>query len=143
MRQFKITVNGKTYDVQVEENGVATTAPVVTAPAVSTASAVATTPAAAVPETTTPAAATVPETTTPAAPAAAGEGTAVEAPMPGTILKILVSNGQAVKNGDAVVVLEAMKMENEITAPCDGTVTAVCVNTGDNVDAGKVLVTIK
>ena len=63
--------------------------------------------------------------------------------MPGTILKILVSNGQSVKSGDAVIVLEAMKMENEITAPCDGTVTAVCVNTGDSVDAGKVLVTIK
>ena len=78
-----------------------------------------------------------------AAPAAAGEGTPVEAPMPGTILKVLVSNGQAVKSGDAVAVLEAMTMENEITAPCDGTVTSVCVNTGDSVDAGKVLLTIK
>lgn len=120
MRQFKITVNGKAYDVQVEERG-----------AVST-------PAAA------PAA---PAPVAEAAPApvasAACEGTPVEAPMPGTILKILVSNGQAVKAGDAVVVLEAMKMENEITAPQDGTVTAVCVNQGDSVDAGKVLVTIK
>ena len=116
MRQFKITVNGKTYDVQVEESG-----------AVST-------PAAAP---VAPAAAPAPVSS------AAGEGTPVEAPMPGTILKILVSNGQAVKAGDAVVVLEAMKMENEITAPQDGTVTAVCVNQGDSVDAGKVLVTIK
>lgn len=130
MRQFKITVNGKAYDVQVEENGVATTlaaAPVAAAPVAAPA----------------PAAAPAPEAAPAPAAAAAGEGTAVEAPMPGTILKILVSNGQAVKNGDAVVVLEAMKMENEITAPCDGTVTAVCVNQGDSVDAGKVLVTIK
>ena len=63
--------------------------------------------------------------------------------MPGTILKVLVSNGQAVKAGDAIIVLEAMKMENEISAPVDGTVTSVCVNTGDSVDAGKVLATIK
>lgn len=127
MRQFKITVNGKAYDVQVEERG-----------AVSTPAAAPVAPAAA------PAA---PAPVAEAAPApvasAAGEGTPVEAPMPGTILKILVSNGQAVKAGDAVVVLEAMKMENEITAPQDGTVTAVCVNQGDSVDAGKVLVTIK
>ena len=116
MRQFKITVNGKAYDVQVEENG----APVASAP---------TAPAAPAPV-AAPAAAPAPAAS--AAPAAAGEGTPVEAPMPGTILKVLVSNGQAV-----------MKMENEITAPCDGTVTSVCVNTGDSVDAGKVLLTIK
>ena len=115
MRQFKITVNGKAYDVQVEENG---------APAVAS-SPVAAAPAA------------------PAAPAAAGEGTPVEAPMPGTILKILVSKGDAVKSGQAVVILEAMKMENEITAPADGTVTSVCVSQGDSVDAGKVLITIQ
>lgn len=127
MRQFKITVNGKAYDVQVEENG----APVASAP---------TAPAAPAPV-AAPAAASAPAAS--AAPAAAGEGTPVEAPMPGTILKVLVSNGQAVKSGDAVAVLEAMKMENEITAPCDGTVTSVCVNTGDSVDAGKVLLTIK
>lgn len=131
MRQFKITVNGKAYDVQVEENGVAS-APVVAAPATSVAAAPVAAPA-------TPAT----EPVAAPAPAAAGEGTAVEAPMPGTILKVLVSNGQAVNSGDAVVVLEAMKMENEITAPCSGTVTAVCVNQGDSVDAGKVLVTIK
>ncbi len=136
MRQFKITVNGKAYDVQVEENGAAVASAPVAAPQA------APTPAAA------PVAAAAPAPAADAAPApapaaAAGEGTAVEAPMPGTILKILVSNGQAVKSGDAVVVLEAMKMENEITAPCDGTVTAVCVNQGDSVDAGKVLVTIK
>ena len=126
MRQFKITVNGKAYDVQVEENGVVSAA-VPVAPVA--------TPAAPAPVAEAPAASAV--------SAAAGEGTAVEAPMPGTILKVLVSNGQAVKSGDAVVDLEAMKMENEISAPCDGTVTSVCVNNGDSVDAGKVLLTIK
>lgn len=135
MRQFKITVNGKAYDVQVEENGVASAA----VPAAPVATPTAPAPVAA----PAPAAAPAPVAEAPAAPAAAGEGTAVEAPMPGTILKVLVSNGQAVKSGDAVVVLEAMKMENEISAPCDGTVTSVCVNNGDSVDAGKVLLTIK
>lgn len=135
MRQFKITVNGKAYDVQVEENGSAASAPVAAAPV-----APANTPAPAAAPAPAPAAEPVPA----AAPvSAAGEGTPVEAPMPGTILKVLVSNGQAVKSGDAVVILEAMKMENEITAPVDGTVTAVCVANGDSVDVGKVLVTIQ
>lgn len=129
MRQFKITVNGKAYDVQVEENGSAASAPVAAAPV-----APANTPAPAPAAEPAPAAAPV---------SAAGEGTPVEAPMPGTILKVLVSNGQAVKSGDAVVILEAMKMENEITAPVDGTVTSVCVANGDSVDVGKVLVTIQ
>ena len=62
--------------------------------------------------------------------------------MPGTILKVLVSNGQAVTEGQAVIVLEAMKMENEITAPVAGTVTSVLVSQGDSVDVGKVLLTI-
>ncbi len=120
MRSFKITVNGKAYDVQVEENGAAVASAPVAAPAAA------------------PAAAPV------AAPAAtAGEGTEINAPMPGTILKVLVSQGQAVTKGQAVAVLEAMKMENEITSPVDGTVSAVCVNQGDSVDAGKVLVTVK
>ena len=120
MRNFKITVNGKVYDVKVEESDVANnTIPVV-----------ASTPANSAVETAS-------------APVAAGEGTSVEAPMPGTILKILVSNGQSVKSGDPLVVLEAMKMENEIASPCDGVVSSICVNTGDTVDAGKVLLTVK
>lgn len=131
MRQFKITVNGKAYDVQVEENGVAG-APVAVTPVAAPAAAPA--PVAAAP-------APVAEPA-PAAASAPGAGEEVVAPMPGTILKVLVSNGQAVKSGDAVVVLEAMKMENEITAPCDGTVTSVCVSQGESVDVGKVLVTI-
>lgn len=130
MRQFKITVNGKAYDVQVEENGVAS-APVAAAPVAvaPVAPAAAATPAAAEPA--------------PAPVAAAGEGEEITAPMPGTILKVLVSAGQSVKAGDTVVILEAMKMENEITSPADGTITAVCVNQGDSVDAGKVIATVK
>lgn len=118
MKNLKITVNGTTYDVQVEETG-ASSAPVASAPA--------------------PAAAPAPAT----APApAAGAGTKVESPMPGTVLDIKVANGATVKEGEPVVILEAMKMENEINAPCSGTVTSICVNKGDSVDSGTVLVTI-
>ncbi|MBO5181389.1 MAG: biotin/lipoyl-binding protein [Paraprevotella sp.] len=76
----------------------------------------------------------------PAAPA--GAGMAVRAPLPGTVVAIAVTNGQAVKKGETVVVLEAMKMENNIAAECDGTVTSVCVNKGDTVQTGAVLLTI-
>lgn len=116
MKNLKITVNGTTYDVQVEETG-ASSAPVASAPA----------PA--------PAAA-------PAPAPSAGAGTKVESPMPGTVLDIKVANGATVKEGEPVVILEAMKMENEINAPCSGTVTSICVNKGDSVDSGTVLVTI-
>ena len=82
-----------------------------------------------------------------AAPAAqpevpAGNGTAVRAPLPGTVNAVAVTVGQAVKKGQTVVVLEAMKMENNINAECDGTVTAVHVNKGDSVREGAMLVTI-
>lgn len=118
MKNLKITVNGTTYDVQVEETG-ASSAPVASAPA--------------------PAAAPAPAV----APApSAGAGTKVESPMPGTVLDIKVANGATVKEGEPVVILEAMKMENEINAPCSGTVTSICVNKGDSVDSGTVLVTI-
>lgn len=125
MRQFKITVNGKAYDVNVEEK-VGSAAAAAAAPAPAPAAPVA-----------APTAAPVP------AVAEAGEGAAVEAPMPGTILKVLVSAGQSVSKGDILLILEAMKMENEITAPSDGTVSAVCVAAGDAVEVGKTLVTIK
>ena len=120
MKNLRITVNGVAYDVQVEELG---------------ADAVAAAPAAAVP----------------AAPAAkpavkkaatAGAGEKVAAPMPGTIVSVNVSDGQAVKKGDVLVVLEAMKMENEIKAPKDGTITSVAVSKGESVDTGAALVTI-
>ena len=77
----------------------------------------------------------------PVASAPAG-GEAIKAPMPGTILKVNVSNGQAVKKGDVLFVLEAMKMENEIMAPCDGTVNGVAVNAGASVESGSALCTI-
>lgn len=80
---------------------------------------------------------------TPAAPAGgAGEGTPVKAPLPGIVLGIKVAVGQAVKKGDTLVVLEAMKMENAINAEADGTVTGICVAQGDSVMEGAVLVTV-
>ena len=78
-----------------------------------------------------------------AAPAAPVDGQAVEAPMPGNILKVNVSVGQSVGQGDVLVVLEAMKMENEIMAPRAGTVAQVLVSKGSTVDTGAVLVVLK
>ena len=79
------------------------------------------------------------------APAAApaGSGDPVSAPMPGKILEVRCKNGQAVKNGDVLFILEAMKMENEIFAGKDGTVTSVCVDVGATVDTGAVLATVQ
>ena len=123
MRRFNVTVNGVTYDVVVEEVGAGASAPVA-----STAPAAAPAPVAA------PAA---PK----AAPANAG-AVAVKAPMPGTIMKINVSAGQAVKKGDVLCVLEAMKMENDICAPEDGTIASVNVQKGASVASEEVLVTL-
>ncbi len=120
MRKFIVNVNGNSYEVEVEEVGGAA----VSAPAAA--------PAAATP-TAAPKAA-------PKAAAPAG-GTPVKAPMPGNLLDIKVSNGQAVKKGDVLVILEAMKMENEISAPQDGTVTVVA-SKGATVNTGDVLVTL-
>ena len=86
--------------------------------------------------------AAAPAPAAPAAPAVAGEGEAVTAPMPGTILKVNVTVGQTVKAGDVLCVLEAMKMENEIMAPCAGTVKQVLTSKSSNVDTGAVLVVI-
>ena len=118
MKNLRITVNGTAYDVQVEELGA--DAPVSAAPA------------------TAPAPAPVKKT----APAANAAGEKVAAPMPGTIVSVNVSNGQAVKKGDVLIVLEAMKMENEIKSPVDGTVSSIAVSKGESVDTGATLVTI-
>ena len=133
MRKFNITVNGKTYEVDVEEIGGVASAPVAAAP-VAAAPVAAPTPVAA------PAAAPAPAQT--AAPAPAGEGTKVPAPMPGTIVSVKVNVGDKVTADSLVVVMEAMKMENEIFAGVDGTVTSVVTSAGATVNTGDVLVTI-
>lgn len=129
MKKFNITVNGTAYEVEVEEVKAGGAAPVAR-PAAPVAAAPAPAPAAA------PAPA-------PAAPAAAGAGeTAVEAPMPGKVIKVVAAAGTAVKSGDVVIILEAMKMQNEICAPCDGTVKAVNVSAGQTVTAGQAMAII-
>lgn len=129
MKNLKITVNGTAYDVQVEE--VAAGAAPVAAPAPAAKPAA---PAAA----PAPVAAPAPA----AAPVPAGAET-VNSPMPGTIVSVNVSAGQNVKKGDVLVVLEAMKMENEIMAPRDAVVASVQVNKGDSVDSGTPLVSLQ
>ena len=131
--KYKVTLNGRTYEVEVEAGKAMLLdeyeAVVPSAPAAAPA------PVAAAPVAAAPAAA-------PAAPAAPVAGEAVTAPMPGTILKVNVTAGQAVKEGDLLVVLEAMKMENEIFAPKAGTIAQVLVNKGSSVDTGAALVVI-
>ena len=118
MKAYKVNVNGNVYEITLEvidKEDIKTTAPAATpAPAAPAAS---------------------------AAPAQTG-GTTVSAPMPGTILKVNVTNGQAVKKGDVLMVLEAMKMENEIMAPCDGTIASVNVQASASVETGAVLCSI-
>ena len=113
MKAYRVNVNGNTYEITLEVIDKA--------------------------EIKTPA----PKAEAPksAAPAPAGAQT-VAAPMPGTILKVNVSNGQAVKKGDVLMILEAMKMENEIMAPCDATVSSVNVANGASVETGTVLCTL-
>jgi len=124
MKKYRVNVNGTTYEVELEDiSGGASSAAAPAAPA----------PAAPAPA---PAAVA-------AAPAATGAGEPINAPMPGNILKVNVQAGQAVKSGDVLMILEAMKMENEIMCPKDGTVTAVTVNAGATVESGQVLCTIQ
>ncbi len=123
MKNYRITVNGVAYDVAVEELG-AGAAPVAAAPV------------AAAPVAAAPVAAPAP-----AASGAAGSVT-IESPMPGKILAIKANAGQAVKKGDVVMILEAMKMENEITAPEDGTVASINVAVGDSVESGDTLASL-
>ncbi|MEG1753848.1 MAG: biotin/lipoyl-containing protein [Christensenella sp.] len=126
MRKFVISVNGNSYNVDVEEVGTAAPVAVPTpAPAAVTAAA--------------PVAAPAPAPA--AAPAPVG-GTQITSPMPGTILDIKVTQGQQVAEGDVLVILEAMKMENEIMAPNAGTVVSISAIKGSNVDTGDLLVVI-
>jgi biotin carboxyl carrier protein len=134
MKNYTITVNGTAYEVQVEEG--ASTA---SAPAAFRAAAPAPAPVAA------PAAAPAPAAAAPAAPAAP-QGTqgsiTITAPMPGKILGVKSKVGDAVKRGQVVLILEAMKMENEIVAPQDGTVASINVTVGESVEPGVVLATL-
>ena len=116
MKAYKVNVNGNVYEITIE---------VIDKADIKAPSAPAAAPAAA-----------------PAPVAAPAGAQTVSAPMPGTILKVNVSNGQAVKKGDVLMVLEAMKMENEILAANDGTVSSVNVTAGQSVESGTVLCTL-
>ena len=134
--KYKVTVDGTAYTVEVDELGagaapvMAAPAPVVSAPAPVAAAvpAVAPTPA------PTPAPA--------AAPASAGGSVVIEAPLPGKILDVKVSVGATVKSGDLLLMLEAMKMENEIFATDGGVIREIRVKSGDNVNTGDVMIVI-
>ncbi len=127
MKNYTITVNGTVYDVSVEEKG-AGAAPAAAPRAQAPVSAPAPAPAAA------------PK----AAPAAGGAAGSVKvtSPMPGKILDVKASAGAAVKKGEVILLLEAMKMENEVVAPQDGTIASINVNSGDMVESGDVLATM-
>lgn len=121
MKTYKITVNGTEYDVVVEEtNG-----------------------AGAVAQSTAPKAAPAKKAPAKKAVATGSEGaTKVNAPMPGKILSVKASVGQSVKKGDVIMILEAMKMENEIVAPADGTIASINASEGSSVESGSVLATM-
>ncbi len=136
MRRFSVTVKGNVYDVEVEELGAG-------APAVAPAPVAVPAPAAAPKSAPAPVAAPAAAPVAPkAAPIGSAGAVSVSAPMPGNILKVNVTVGQAVKKGDVICVLEAMKMENDIPAPEDGTIASVNVQKGASVNSGDVLVTM-
>ena len=135
--KYVVTLNGKNYEVDVTETDAIVTG--ITEVPVMVAAAPAAAPVAAQAE--APKAEEAPAA--PSAPAApTASGTQVKAPMPGTILAVKASAGQAVKAGDVIVVLEAMKMENDIVAPCDGTVKEIVVTKGTTVNTDDVLAII-
>ena len=114
MKKYRVNVNGTAYEVEIEEmNGAPAAAPVAAAPAAAP------------------------------APAASGAGESITSPMPGNILAVNVAAGDMVKKGQVLMILEAMKMENEIMAPRDGKVTAVAVTKGAAVESGALLCTIQ
>lgn len=115
MKKYRVNVNGSLYEIEIEEMDASTAK-------------------------RAPAAAPAPAAKPAAAPV--GAGTKVNAPMPGTILDVKVQAGQSVKRGQVLVILEAMKMENEIQAPCDGKITGVNVRKGDSVETAALLCTI-
>ena len=135
--KYNVTLNGKIYEVDVTETdaivtGISQVPVMAAAPVAPVAAPVAAPAVEAAPE--APAA--------PAAPVAVADGTQIKAPMPGTVLAVKKSVGDAVKAGDVVVVLEAMKMENDIVAPCDGTVKSINAPKGSTVNTDDVLAVI-
>lgn len=131
LRKFRVTVNNETYEVLVEE----VTENNQPAPAATAAPPAPPTPP---PSSSAPAPAAAPAT-----PPAKGEGQSVVSPLPGVVLSINVKVGDQVTAGQTVVILEAMKMENEIPAPINGTVTSILVSKGQSVNTNDVLLTIK
>ena len=140
LKKYRISVDGKSYEVEVEDVAAGSAANLRTAPAavsapVSTAAPV---------NTIAPAAAEAPKAAPAVKPVSASaadiKGEVLRAPMPGTILSVTASAGQAVKRGDILLVLEAMKMENEIVAHIDGTISGIYVQKGSTVNAGDTLV---
>lgn len=125
MKKFNVTVNGTAYEVEVEEVKGASPVPRAAAPA----------PAAPAPK-----AAPAPAAPKKAAQSAGAGEHSIDAPMPGKIIKLVASVGQSVNAGDVLLILEAMKMQNEITADAAGTVKAFNVDAGNNVAAGDSLV---
>lgn len=136
MKTYTITVNGNVYNVTVEEG--TASAPAAFAPAAQPAAAPAAPKAAPAPA---PKAAAAPK----AAPASSGAAgnIKVNSPMPGKIISIKANIGDKVKRGDVILILEAMKMENEIVAPSEGTVASIDVTPGQSVEAGTLLTTLK
>ena len=127
MKYYTITVNGNTYDVSVEEGA---RAPQATAPV-------------AAPKAVAPAAApAAPAQEAAAAPAGAAGSIKVSSPMPGKIVSVKATLGQKLKKGDVILILEAMKMENEIVSPQDGTLASINVTAGQSVEAGALLATL-
>lgn len=132
--KYTATLNGKKYDVELERVDeyrpmprFGEEAPAAPAPA---------------PVAAAPAAAPAPAAAAPAPAAPVSGGTTVEAPMPGKILSVKAAPGQAVKYGQAVIIMEAMKMETEIVAPVDGTVSQILVKEGDTVETGTAMVVL-
>lgn len=137
MKQYKYTINGAQFDVtidsivgskaKVEVNGIPFEVEMQGSSLV---------------EEALPTVSTEAPAAAPAATNGPGAGAPVKAPLPGVVTKVLVAAGQAVKKGETVLVLEAMKMENNITAETDGTITGICVAAGDSVMEGTTLLTI-
>ena len=146
MKNYTITVNGNVYEVTVEEGFTGKASAPAARPAAPAAAPAASAPAPApapAPAAVAPAPAPAPAAVAPApAPAPAAGSITVSAPMPGKILGVKTSVGAAVKKGQVILILEAMKMENEIVAPEDGTVASVNVSVGEMVEPGATLATL-